>query len=191
MDRAREFVEYYRGNLAEATRRTADVPAKDRVRMLSLFFAGGALTTINSNDIGDEYIRSAGGINVASDYMRMSHGRVNIDLEAIVAWDPQVIMVNSPEAMDVIMAQPALAGVSAIKNKRVHKCPYGIFLWSVRSGEAAMLPLWLGTVMYPERFADVDMNKVVSDFFSEFYSHQLSPEGLERVLNGSNQPRGN
>jgi ABC-type Fe3+-hydroxamate transport system, periplasmic component len=187
--RAREFVDYYRGNLAEATRRTADVPEKERVRILSLFFAGGTLTTINQNDVCDEYIRSAGGLNVATDYMRMAHGRMNIDLEAIVAWDPQVIMVNSLEALDELMAQPSLAGVSAVKNKRVHKCPYGIFLWSVRSGEAAMLPLWLGKIMYPERFADVDMNRVVTDFFREYYKHQLSPEGAERVLTGYNQPR--
>jgi len=187
--RAREFVEYYRGNLAEATRRTTDVPENERVRVLSLFFAGAALTTINQNDICDEYIRSAGGVNVAGDYMRMSQGRVNIDQEAIVNWDPEVIIVNSPEALKELMTLPGLTGVSAIKNNRVHKCPFGIFLWSVRSGEAAMLPLWLGTIMYPERFADIDMKKVVTDFFSEYYNHQLNSEGVERVLASSNQAR--
>lgn len=188
-ERAREFVDYYRGNLAEAARRTADVPENKRVRVLSLFFSGATLTTVNQNDICDEYIRSAGGVNVAGDYMRMSHGRVNIDQEAIVNWNPEVIMVNSPETLEELMALPGLAGVSAIKNNRVYKCPYGIFLWSVRSGEAAMLPLWLGTVLYPERFADIDMKKVVTDFFSEYYSHQLDSEGAERVLSGYNQPK--
>jgi iron complex transport system substrate-binding protein len=63
-------------------------------------------------------------------------------------------------------------------------CPYGIYLWSVRSGEGAMLPLWLGTKLYPERFADVDMKEVVKYFFNHFYNYDIPASEIETVLAG-------
>ncbi len=182
--RAEEFVRYYRGNMDEAARRTAHLAEKDRVRMLVVSIGGGTFSTINRGDIGHEYLIAAGGINVAADYLAGSRQALVVDPELIVTWDPQFIMATSRNARDELLNSPGLADVRAVRDKKIFICPYGIFQWSVRSGEGAMLPLWLGTVMYPDLFADVDMKKVVRDFFRDFYNYSTTPEEEVRILGG-------
>ena len=187
--RAREFVNYYQGNAAEAARRTAQIPEKERARLLVLRRNGGALSTINKNDIGHQYLTAAGGLNPAADYMAETRQALTVDPESVVEWDPQFIMTDSQGSQEEILKSPALAPVDAVKNKRVAICPYGIFLWRVRSAEGAMLPLWLGSLMYPDLFADVDMKAVVRDFFKNYYNYQASPEEIDQVLGGPTQFR--
>jgi iron complex transport system substrate-binding protein len=106
------------------------------------------------------------------------------DAETIVGWNPDHIIATNRQARDAIMADPALATVAAVRNAHVAVCPSGIFLWSVRSGEGAMMPLWLGTILHPELFADIDMRAVVRDFFRDFYRYEAPDEEIERILAG-------
>ncbi|MDR0882799.1 MAG: ABC transporter substrate-binding protein [Candidatus Adiutrix sp.] len=187
--RARAFVKYYQGNAAEATRRTAQIAEKDRARLLVLTSTGGTLSTINKTDVGHQYLTAAGGLNPAADYLPDTRQALTVDPESVVQWDPQFIMTDSQASQEEILNNPALATVDAVKNKRVAICPYGIFLWRVRSAEGAMLPLWLGTLMYPDLFADIDMKTVVRDFFKNYYHYQASPEEIDQVLGGPTQFR--
>lgn len=64
-----------------------------------------------------EMIELAGGINVYAD---PSVPRPTISLETIVAADPEVIVVPSSVTLDALRARPGWAGVSAVRNGRVH-----------------------------------------------------------------------
>jgi iron complex transport system substrate-binding protein len=183
--RAREFVAYYQGNIQDAAARTASVPAGQKVRFLSLVYSAGAYSTINGRDICNEYIEAAGGINLAKDYMGPAAGTaLTVDAEQVVSWNPQVIMASNRPGREAILRDPALQTVDAVKAGKVYVCPNGIYRWSVRSGEGAMIPLWLGTIMYPDRFADVDMAAVVRDFFKRFYAYDISDADIAVVLAG-------
>jgi iron complex transport system substrate-binding protein len=181
--RAGEFVKYYRGNIDEATKRTSGVP--DKLRFLSLFYSADSYSTINGKDICNEYIEAAGGINMAKEYLPKTGGNsLIVDAEQIVAWNPQFIMTSNQSGREKILSDSALAQVDAVKNGRVHVTPYGVYLWSVRSGEGSMLPLWLGTVMYPDIFKDIDMAGVVKNFFNKYYNYDISDEEIKTVLAG-------
>lgn len=181
--RAAGFVEYYRGNINDAKRRTDGV--KDKLRFVSLFYSADSYVTINGRDICNEYIEAAGGVNMAKDYMPKTGGNsLIVDTEQIVAWNPQFIMTSNQSGREKILSDPALAEVDAVKNGKVHVTPYGVYLWSVRSGEGSMLPLWLGTVMYPNLFGDIDMKQVVKDFFNKYYSYGISDDEIQTVLAG-------
>jgi iron complex transport system substrate-binding protein len=93
-------------------------------------------------------------------------------------------MSSNRSGRDAILKDPALQTVDAVKAGKVYVCPNGIYRWSVRSGEGGMIPLWLGTKMYPELFADVSMQKVVRDFFKNFYAYDISDADIEVVLAG-------
>ena len=80
------------------------------------------------------------------------------------------------------MSDTALASVTAVQNEDVYVVPTGIYRWNVRSGEGAMMTPWIGTVVYPEQFSDVDMNQIVKDFFNDFYGYELDDAGVEKVL---------
>ena len=183
--RAAEFVAYYQGNIKTAEAKTADIDPAQKVTFLSVFYSAGAYSTTNGRDISNEYIEAAGGVNVAKDYLGVSAGNsLTVDAEQIVTWDPQVIMVSNQIGADAVLKDSALQTVQAVKNGKVYVCPYGIYLWSVRSGEGAMLPLWLGTKFYPDRFADTNMRDVVKYFFNQFYGYAIPEAETDKVLAG-------
>lgn len=184
--RAKEFVEYYQGNINQCKERTKDIADADRVKMISLFYSADSLNTVNSKDISHEYMEAAGGINVAADYTPVGEGgnSLIVDEEQIVEWNPGFIMVNSQAGKEAIENNPALVTVDAVANDNVRVCPYGVYLWSVRSGEGAMLPLWLGTNLYPELFSDIDMKTVVKEFFNNWYNYEIPEEEITRTLEG-------
>lgn len=183
--RAQEFVDYYKGNIEDSKERTADVAEAEKVKFLSLTYAADAYSTINGKDIAHEYAESAGAINVAEDYTSTSSGNtLTVDVEQIVAWNPDFIMTSTQEGKEAVLSNPAMATISAVQNNKVEVCPYGVYLWSVRSGEGAMLPYWLGTQMYPERFDDIDMKEVVKDFFATWYDRDIEEDEIDRILAG-------
>jgi iron complex transport system substrate-binding protein len=184
-ERAADFVAYYQGNIADAQKRTSSIADADKVGFLSLFYSADAYTTINGKDICNEYIEAAGGVNLSKEYVAQAGSNsLTVDAEQVVAWNPQVIMTSSQSGRDKVLSDPALATVDAVKNGDVYVTPYGVYLWSVRSGEGAMLPLWLGTKLYPEQFSDVDMTTVVKDYFNKYYNYDISASELENVLAG-------
>jgi iron complex transport system substrate-binding protein len=93
-------------------------------------------------------------------------------------------MTSNQSGRAKILTDPALSQVDAVKNSRVHVTPYGVYLWSVRSGEGSMLPLWLGKTMYPDLFGDIDMKDVVKNFFNKYYNYDIDSEEIDKVLAG-------
>ena len=180
-NRAKEFVDYYQASVADAREKTKDLTEEERVRFLLVRQAGDSRSTINSNDISQTYIEAAGGINVAADanpvkgpsksssmQSRLSHG---------IGSDYGGFAVRIPRN------DPALATVDAVVNDRVIVCPYGVYMvGSQRRG--AMLTPFLGTVLHPERFSDVNMEEIVRDFFQRFYQYEISDEEIQNTLNG-------
>jgi len=58
------------------------------------------------------------------------------------------------------------------------------FITGADSGEGSMLPLWLGTQMYPELFSDVDMENLVNEFFNHWYNYDISAQEIQNTLSG-------
>jgi iron complex transport system substrate-binding protein len=183
--RAEEFIAYYKGNEAKAKALGAMVPETQRLKVLALYGQRGVMTTVNSRDIAHEHITAAGGINVAADYLPESRGMaLMIDPEQVLGWAPDIILASTLETRQEILSNPALAEVPAVKSGRVLVCPQGIFLWSVRSGEGALMALWLGVQMYSVQFKSVDVKEMVRDFFKDFYDYELPEDELEAILSG-------
>ena len=75
--------------------------------------------------------------------------------------------------------------MAAVKNGNVYVCPTALYLWCVRSAEGALMTPWLGSVMYPELYADQDMTKVLQDFYKDFYNTDLSDADAANILSGA------
>lgn len=109
---------------------------------------------------------------------------LNVDAEQIISWNPAVIITNDQESTNAILKDSALQNVDAVKNKAVYTSPKGLYLWGVRSAENAMMTPWLGKILYPDLFSDVDMNSVVKNFYKTWYNTDIDDTEVEKILAG-------
>jgi iron complex transport system substrate-binding protein len=82
------------------------------------------------------------------------------------------------------MNDPALATVPAVKNGKVYTEPEGTYPWSVRSAEGVLMPVFLGTILHPDKFADLSLADVTKTFYKDYYGYDLSQEQLDAILAG-------
>lgn len=201
---AQKFSTYWKQQLSDAQNATASVSSKQTI--LEAMYNSGSFTTVNSSDIMNEYFEAAGLTNVAADLQKSSAGSngqssgsngqnsgnkgsggaqgIAIDAESIAQMNPEWIITNSQEGKEALMSNPALSKVTAIANNHVLVSPQGAYLWIVRSGEGAMVPMWLVSQVYPDLAGDYDAKTAVKDFFKEFYSYDLDDAAAEGILAG-------
>ncbi|EJP75932.1 MULTISPECIES: ABC transporter substrate-binding protein [Campylobacter] len=182
VQKAAEFNAYFDENVKYVQEKTANLKQKRSV--LALNFNSGNFSTIGANDIGAEYIKVAGGINLSSD-MDPASFKISktINEEQVVLYDPDVIITNSPEGKAQIMKNASFQGIKAVKNAKVFVVPSGVYLWSVRSAEGALQPLWLGKMIYPELFAELNLEQKTKEFYEKFYGYELSDDEVKNILN--------
>ncbi len=198
---AQKVVEYYKKSITDGEERAANIADSDKKTMLQMTVSGGAYSCANESDISAAYYDAVGAVNVAKGYAGEKNGQyLSVDAEQIVAWNPDYIITMNADAKAAIEGDAALSGVQAVKDGHVYVCPTALYLWCVRSAEGALMTPWLGTVIYPEQYADVDMTKVLQDFYQEFYNAELSDADAAKIIagetsisqsgNGSGQQRG-
>ena len=183
--RASEFNAYFDKNIKFVSEKVQNV--KDKKRVLALNFNSGNFTTITTKDIGAEYIKIAGGINLSSQDNETDFKISKIiNEEQIIILNPDIIITNSRESKEKILKNPPFSNVKAVKNSAVFVVPSGVYLWSVRSAEGALQPLWLAKIFYPEIFTELNLEDEVKKFYLKFYRYKLSDEETKEILNPEN-----
>ncbi|STC68240.1 iron ABC transporter substrate-binding protein [Corynebacterium pilosum] len=112
-------------------------------------------------------------------------GPFQADLEKVPEWDPDFIFLN-PANMDLVNEDYAnnpefFDSLTAVKEGRVYSQPS--FIWHALNHEMAVAnTYYVGKVVYPERFADVEMKQIVDEVFRAYlgmeYADLLKQEGL-------------
>ncbi len=180
--KAEEFNEYFDENIKYVNQKVQNI--KDKKRVLALNFNSGNFSTISSKDIGAEYIKIAGGINLSSQDNETDFKiSKTINEEQVIIFNPDVIVTNSREGKERILNNPAFKQLKAVKEGAVFIVPSGVYLWSVRSAEGALQPLWLAKIFYPDIFSDLNLEEEVKKFYLKFYRYELSDEEVEQILN--------
>ena len=88
------------------------------------------------------------------------------------------------EAKNQMLNDPALATVPAIQNNKVFVSPTGTYPWEVRSAEGALMPFFLGKIMYPDLFADINLEEKTKEFYKTFYNYELTYTEVQDILKG-------
>ena len=180
--KAEEFNEYFDENIKFVSEKVQNI--KDKKRVLALNFNSGNFSTISSKDIGAEYIKIAGGINLSSQDNEADFKiSKTINEEQVITFNPDIIITNSREGKGKILKNPPFSKIKAVKDGTVFIVPSGVYLWSVRSAEGALQPLWLAKTFYPQIFADVNLEEEVKKFYLKFYRYELSDEEVKQILN--------
>ncbi|MFW2488844.1 ABC transporter substrate-binding protein [Clostridium chromiireducens] len=186
--KAREFVKYYDNNVNYAKEKTKGAN-KIKVFVASGDGSKGSINTIPGNDINTSYLDAAGGINIAAESIPTTPASGNsaaVDFEFLINNQPEVIIANSRTTYDYIMDKnngSQWQELDAVKNRKVYLNPKGVYLWSVRSAEGVLQPLWLGKILHTELFQDLDIKKTVKDFYKTYYNYDLNDKETEDILN--------
>ncbi len=125
-------------------------------------------------------------INVADETGQS--GSIDIDLEQLGVWDPDYIFLNTANlslmAADYQSSQGFFDSLSAFKNGNLYSQPAVIFNGTnVEMGICNAY--FIGSTIYPDAFADLDIQQVYSDIFSTMlgvdYYPTLQSQGLDFV----------
>lgn len=156
-ERAAEVVAYVRDTLGDLAMRTDGIPAAEKATAYvgALGFKGAR--GIESTQPKYLPLAVIGAANVAGSVEQT--GSVMIDREQLVAWDPAHIFLDlgglSLVREDVIADRGLYEGLTASREGRVHaQLPFNNYSTNV---EIALADAYFaGTVLFPDRFADVD-----------------------------------
>ncbi|WP_223565922.1 ABC transporter substrate-binding protein [Pantoea sp. OVA07A] len=146
--------------------RLKDVPAEKRIRA---YMANPELTTYGSGKYTGLMMLHAGAVNVAAATVK---GFKTVSMEQVIAWDPQVIFVQEryPSVVNEINSSPQWQAIDAVKNHRVWLMPDYAKAWGYPMPEAMGIgELWMAKKLYPQKFQDVDMNKLANKWYQRFY----------------------
>ncbi len=113
-------------------------------------------------------------------------GPFSVDLEQITVWDPQYIFLNPenmPQVNEEFANDPAFfENLQAVKNSNVYSQPSYI-AFGTNYEMAIADAYFVGKTIYPEQFADVDVEKMADEIFTTVlgapYVATLKEAGVE------------
>jgi len=152
--------------------RLKNIAPAQRIRT---YMANPDLTTYGSGKYTGLMMARAGAMNVAAATVK---GYKQVSLEQVIAWDPQVIFVQDryPEVVGQINHDPNWQSIDAVKNHRVYLMPEYAKAWGYPMPEAmAIGELWMAKKLYPQKFADIDMQKQADAYYQRFYRTDFNP----------------
>ena len=169
-----------------------EVPEDKKVR---IYYGNGedSLETAPAGSAHGQIIDMVNAVNVAD--LEMGEGsRVQISAEQLLAWDPDVIVVNGEpkadtsgaSAAEAILANPDYASLKAVQDQQVYGTPNAPFSWMDRPmGPNRIVGIrWLSGLIYPE-YLNYNVDEEVKEFFDLFYHVQLTDEKLENIYSGT------
>jgi len=168
-DNATAYVNFIEDNMKIVTDRTANVTADQKP---AVYWEQNTttITTAGKGSGGDTLIRMAGGNNIAGN---QTQAYPQVSAEWILQSNPDIIIRN----VGYVKSQDYMAGmitnvenrtgmenVNAVKNKKVY-----VMSTAVAYGPKGFMGmLYMGKILYPDRFKDVDPQKALDTYAQRF-----------------------
>ncbi|MFD4441964.1 ABC transporter substrate-binding protein [Nocardia sp. NPDC058519] len=178
-DRGRELVDWHHTEIA-ATRAEVAAETTSRPRAMMLSRVGDAYSTTKASGYDGFQFDLVGADLVTKDFVSDA---AQVTPEQILTWNPEVIMLSGFDESTPaeIYADPRLAGVKAVQDRRVYKTPLGAYRWQVSSIESPLMWQWMHEVLYPNT-AGADLRKNIKTSFDNLFGYSISEEEIDKVL---------
>jgi iron complex transport system substrate-binding protein len=175
--RAAEYCEYLDNVIERITSVTSRLAENEKPKV---YYVRGpeVLSTHGKYSNTRWYVEMAGGNMVSKDLEPVI---AQVDIEQVIAWDPDIIMMGRLDSTDPVTSNPAWSAITAVKTGKVYVNPHGVFYWDYGT-EGALFLMYLANTFHPDKFADINMVKEVKDFYSQFYGYQLTDEQTNKIL---------
>lgn len=155
-----------------------------------VYYASGSdgLRTVPSGASHGQLIDLVGGKNVADSLNQgNTTSGVQVSIEQVIKWDPDVIITNDIEFYNKVYNDSNWAHLKAVQNKEVYVSPQSPFKWFDRPIGANMIigVPWTAKVIYPDDYKEIDIVNVTKEFYSNFYHFDLDDNQAKDILIGS------
>lgn len=130
-----------------------------------------------------QVLDKVGAVNVADVEIVPSGAGSEVSLEQVIAWNPEVIVVETEAVYQLITSDRAWSILDAVKNGRVYQYPTAPYsaLSNPPSVNRLIGVLWLGNLIYPEQYA-VNMAEEMQQFYHLFYHVELDAVQTEALI---------
>jgi iron complex transport system substrate-binding protein len=176
-DAAKRYLQYFDETVEKINKTSENIPKKDR--KTALYLSVKSMTA--PLKIVDWWIGKAGGISVSNS----TDADAPIGSEQINAWNPDVIIVSSPDEIETLLNDDRYASVNAVKNKEVYATPMGIHDWSRCGIETPLMVMWAAKTFYPDYFKELNLNLEVKNFYKEFGGEEITNDQVEEIMSGT------
>ena len=165
---AEVLASFYEKTIDTASSRTSNIPENERKKIY--YTSGPDALKIAGKGLGNApLIRKAGGILVSENLP--GGAGTSVSMEQALQWDPDMIVVGYGYALKPgdILSDPKWQSVKAVRNQNVFLEPPPHAACLKKHPSAALGTLWLAQKTYPDRFKDINVQKMVENFILKFY----------------------
>ena len=175
-EKAEEIGAFLSGQLENAQTLLKDTTEKPSVLFLG---ASSALSVAPGSMIQTSLIEAGGGVNAVSGVEGLG-GFVDVSIEQIITWNPDVIWFPqySDYTVEDLLNDPAWSSISAVQNNRVHQFPSLLEPWDQPTAAVALGVDWALHTLHPDLFSFEDLMKNVDAFFTLVYDKTFTAEQL-------------
>lgn len=178
-ERGEQLAEYTEKVIAEVDRTVA------AAKPTRYYYAEGldGLSTECDQSFHVEALNFAGGSNVHKCRQSGLLGLEKISFETLLAYDPDVIIVQHSSVFFDLVNDPLWQKLRAVRNGRIHLVPVQPFNWIDRppSFMRVIGIEWLASVFHPETY-DLDLNRRIKAFYALFLGVNVTDEQIKTIL---------
>ena len=175
-DRATAINAFFQAKIDNAKSITSKVTDRKKI-----IFLGGSsqLSVAPAAMIQTQLIDVAGGVNAVSG-IEGKGDFVDVNIEQIIQWDPEVIWFPSYAAYNVetILNDPAWQNITAVKTKQVFAFPSKLEPWDQPTAALALGIAWATHNLHPELYTKADVQKDVDEFYTLVYGKTFTAQQL-------------
>ena len=157
------------------------IPESDRVNVAYLL-GGKGTNTIAKNSYQGQVVDLVAN-NVADlGKVSGSGAGVEISMEQLALWDPQLILFAGGSIYDSVGSDAAFAELTAVKNGSYYEVPSTPWNWlnNPPTVNQVLGMQWLPRLLYPDKY-DNDLYETVSGYFKTFYGYDLSKAEFDQI----------
>lgn len=169
-DRANELINYIDSTQGDLNNRTKNINSNKTVYLAGQAFYGAHGITSTNPYYPPFVMLNASNVASGLNSTNATIHAIQIDKEQLIQWNPDVMFVEGgsiPTVENDTSKNPEYQNITAIKDSKV----YGVLsycLYSYNKDEMFANAYYIGKILYPEQFKDVDPEKKANEIFVEF-----------------------
>ncbi len=181
IQKAADYRAFYTDIINTVESKSANLTDEEKITVM---YMRSETTVVATGGMPEMWIESIGGINIAKDVLGLTGVRAEINIETLLAQNPDVIVCERTELAETLLSDPQYAELDAVKNGKVFAAPFGTAVWSMGTAEATLFLPWIAMNANPEVYGTdlYNMDALTTEFFQKFYGYTLTADDLNTIF---------